>query len=383
MPGAHVRAAVYDADGPVGAQIMQRLDSGGIRSSPTERKHADRAGNSRGAHGTWGDFGAAARSAARDTGTVNGSGRRRARDSSPGRTRDSDRGDPGDLSRDDAPAAHSPRDSRREDSSDAPGRGAPAVRLTRDTGRENSSDAPGTVRGFSSRTSGRNRSPVDAASDESFSPGASGVRESSAEDSRGDSAGRASGSAAGNGSADASEPPDRRTRPERAGRESGSSTTESGPSARASSGGRSRPERSGRASGSGAKNGFGAGGRSASGSGAGDGPARDADPGASPSRRGRGEGSRSADTSSGDAGSPPTSGGVTERDSGRESGAGGRHEAGGRTPFRAEESGSEGNRHRRSNTESPSQPAQEETRSTEGLGIADLLAGALAAYRGI
>jgi hypothetical protein len=78
---------------------------------------------------------------------------------------------------------------------------------------------------------------------------------------------------------------------------------------------------------------------------------------------------------------------VTERDSGGEAGAGGRHEAGGRTPFRAAgvtgESGSEGNRHRRSGPESSSQPAQEETQSTEGLGIADLLAGALAAYRGI
>jgi hypothetical protein len=77
-------------------------------------------------------------------------------------------------------------------------------------------------------------------------------------------------------------------------------------------------------------------------------------------------------------------GGVTDRDSGGESGAGGRHEAGSRTPFRAAgESGSEDNRHRRGGTEGGSQPAQADTRSTEGLGIADLLAGALAAYRGI
>jgi hypothetical protein len=75
---------------------------------------------------------------------------------------------------------------------------------------------------------------------------------------------------------------------------------------------------------------------------------------------------------------------VTERDPGGEPGEGGRHEAGDRTPFRAAgEAGSEGNRHRRDGTENLSRPAQEEVRSTEGLGIADLLAGALAAYRGI
>ena len=437
MPGAHLRAAVHDAEGPVGAQIMQRLDSGGSRSATTERKHAGRAGNGRSADGTWGDLGAAARSAARDTGTVNGSGRRRARESSPGRTtRDSDRGDPGDLPRNGAPAAHSPQDSRQEDPSDAPGEGAPAVRLTRDAGRENLSDAPrngasavrsirhagregsgdapdegtsavrssgdtgrddfgdgpgnhgrpirsshsadqedsgntpaedtswsgskqgGSLRGFSSRTSGRDSSPAGAASDESF-PGSSDVRESSAGRSKGARGGRVSGSAAGNGSAGASRSPD----------------------------GRSWPERVGWESGSGAKNGSGADRRSVSGPGAANGPAPDADSGASSSTRGRGQGSRSTDTSSGDSGSASTSGGVTERDSGGESGAGGRHEAGGRTPFRAAgvagESGSEGNRHRRSGTESSSQPAQEETQSTEGLGIADLLAGALAAYRGI
>lgn len=386
MPGAHLRAAVHDADGPVGAQIMQRLDSVGSRSATTERKHAGRAGNGRSAHGTWGDLGAAARSAARDTGTVNGSGRRRSRESSPGRTRDSDRGDPGDLPRNGAPAAHSPQDSRQEDPSDAPGKGAPAVRASRDAGRNDFGDGPESGGWAASRASGRDGSAVDAASDESFSPGGSDVRDSSAAGSRGDRAGRVSGSAAGNGSAGVGESPDGRTRPERAGRESGSST-ESGPDVRASPGGRSRGERAGRTSGSGAKNGSGAGRRSASGSGALNGSARAADPAASSSARGPGEGSRSADTSSGDAGSPSTSGGVTERDSGGESGAGGRHEAGGRTPFRAAdvagESGSEGNRHRRSGTESPSQPAQEEAQSTEGLGIADLLAGALAAYRGI
>ncbi|HEY4420110.1 MAG TPA: hypothetical protein VGN22_11360 [Pseudonocardia sp.] len=503
MPGAHLRAAVHDADGPVGAQIMQRLDGVGSRTSMTEQKHADREGNGRSAHGTWGDLGAAARSAARDTGTVNGSGRRRSRESSPGRSRDSDRGDPGDLPRNGVPAAHSPQDSRREDSSDAPGKGAPAsfgdtgrddfgdalgnaastVRLTRDAGRENFigaagegasavratrhaggessgvasgngafairplgdtgrddfggapgngasavrvtrdagrddfGDAPenagwaarsthdadqegsgdtalerasrsgsqhaGALRGSSSRTSGQDGSPVDAASDESFSPGESVGRDSSAAGSREDRSAGASGSAAGNGSAGATESSDGRLRPEHAGRESGSSTA-SGPDARASSGGRSRGTRAGRESGSGTENGSGAGRRSASGSGALNGSARDADPAVSSRARGPGEGSRSADASSGDAGSPSTSGGVTERDSGAEPGPGGRHEAGGRMPFRvAGESGSVGNRHRRSGTESPSQPAQEKTRSTEGLGIADLLAGALAAYRGI
>ncbi|GAA3103328.1 hypothetical protein GCM10010464_78290 [Pseudonocardia yunnanensis] len=490
MPGAHLRAAVHDGDGPVGAQIMQRLDNVTSRSATTERKHAGRAGNSRSANGTWGDLGAAARSAARDTGTVNGSSRRRSRESSPGRTRDSDRGDPGDLPRNGAPAAHPLQDSRREEPSDAPGKGGPAVRLTRGAGREDFSDAPGNgasalrspgetgrdddgdalrngasavrasrvaggsdfgaalgsgagregsgdepangvsavrstrhasgagssdapgkgasavrspggagrddvgdgpesggwavrsthaahdadhedshdtpaegtspsgsqkggaLRRFSSRTSGRDGSRVDVASGESFSAGGSDVRDSSAAGSRGDRAGRVSGSAGGSRSAGATESSDGRPRPERAGRESGA----------------------------GAKNG--AGRRSASG--ALNGSARDADP-AVPSRaHGPGEGSRSADTSSGDAASPSTSGGVTERDPDGESGAGGRHEAGGRTPFRvAGEAGSEGNRHRRNGAENPSQPAQEEARSTEGLGIADLLAGALAAYRGI
>jgi hypothetical protein len=75
---------------------------------------------------------------------------------------------------------------------------------------------------------------------------------------------------------------------------------------------------------------------------------------------------------------------MTEQDSGGESGVGGRHEADGAAPFRAAgEAGSEGNRHHRNGTENPPLPAQEETRSTEGLGIAELLAGALAAYRGI
>ncbi|GAA1229171.1 hypothetical protein [Pseudonocardia alaniniphila] len=396
MPGAHLRAAVHGADGPVGAQIMQRLDSVPSRSAMPERKHADRAGNGRSAHGTWGDLGAAARSAARDTGTVNGSSRRRSRESSPGRTRDGDRGEPSDLPRNGAPAAHSLQDSRREDSGDGPGKGASATRSTRNAGREKPSDAPGNtrhtgrddvgdgpepggrvvrsthaardadhedsgdataegtarsgskqggaLRGASIRTSARDGSPMDAASDESFSPGGTDVR----------------ASAAG-----VNEPSG--ARPQRAGREFGSST-ESGPDASESSAGRSRGKS---ASGVGAKNGAGR----RSGAVARNGSARDADPAASSRARGPGEGSRSADTSSDDAG---------ERDSGSEPGAGGRHEADGRTPFRAAgEAGAEGNRHRRNGTENPSRPAQEETRSTEGLGIADLLAGALAAYRGI
>ncbi|WP_433294010.1 hypothetical protein ACQPZQ_09100 [Pseudonocardia sp. CA-142604] len=550
MPGAHLRAAVHDADGPVGAQIMQRLDSVTSRSATPERKHVGQAGNGRSAHGTWGDLGAAARSAARDTGTVNGSSRRRSRESSPGRTRDSDRGEPSDLPRNGATAAHSLQDSRREDSSEGPGKGAPSARSTRNAGREYPSDAPGNgasafrspgdaggegsgdglgkgasavgspgdiggnrfgdalgdgasafrstrgasgegsgdargkgapsarstrnagreypsdapgngasafrspgdaggegsgdglgkgapsarstrnagretssdapgdthdagpddvrdgpenggwavrsthavhdadheesgdapaegtsrsgsqhggaLRGSSNRTAGRDGSSVDAASDESFSPGGSDVRDSSAAGSQGT---RASGSAAG-----VSEPSGARS--QRAGRESGSST-KSGLDAAEASGGGSRGKR---VSGTGAKNGAGR----RSGAGALNGSARDADPAASSRARGSGEGSRSADTSSGDTGKPSPSGGVTERDSGGESGAGGRHEADGRTPFRAAgEAGSEGNRHRRDGTENPSRPAQEEIQSTEGLGIADLLAGALAAYRGI
>ncbi|WP_219420066.1 hypothetical protein, partial [Pseudonocardia nigra] len=87
--------------------------------------------------------------------------------------------------------------------------------------------------------------------------------------------------------------------------------------------------------------------------------------------------------------------------------AAGRHDAAGRTPFRMEgvevRRGSGGRRHRRGaddeapESEAESEPAdagssgnraeqaerQAEPVSTEGLGIADLLAGALAAYRGI
>jgi hypothetical protein len=410
MPGAHLRAAVHDADGPVGAQILQRLDSGDSRSgeartATNERKHAGRAANGRGAHGIWGDLGAAARSAERDTGTVNGSGRRRSRESSPGPTRDSDRGDSGDLARNGGSATRSGRDSGRGEFGDAPGNGglgarsvrdsgredlgdalttrvsaagpsrdtgredfggAPrdggsAARSTRDPGPEDSGDAPGKGASrsgseqdgdplrLSSRSSGRDRSSADTASSHSAvgtdQPGGSDARESSGERSRGDRAGRVSGSGAGNGSA----------------------------GVRESSGGRSRRESAGSPSGAGAESGS----------------ARDTDPAGSSRTRGRGDSSRSADKSSGDAtaGSRSTSGGVTGRDSGGESAAGGRHDAAGRAPFRAAgvdgETGSAGNRHRRSGTESPSQPAQAEAQSTEGLGIADLLAGALAAYRGI
>jgi hypothetical protein len=62
-------------------------------------------------------------------------------------------------------------------------------------------------------------------------------------------------------------------------------------------------------------------------------------------------------------------------------GTGGRHDAEGRAPFRAagdEDGSGEGGRRHRHSTESGAEPG-----STEGLGIADLLAGALAAYRGI
>jgi hypothetical protein len=513
MAGAHLRAAVHDADGPVGAQIMQRLDGVTSRSATTERKHSGRAGNGRSAHGTWGDLGAAARSAARDTGAVNGSSRRRSRDSSPGRTRDSDRGDPSDLPRDRARAAdslqdssewpgkgasaarstrhaglngfgdaledgwssrstglaggegsgdglrkgvsglRSPGDAGRDGFGDALGDGGPAVRSTRGVGDEGSGDARGkgasavpspgeaggedsgdalrnasagrsardtgrddvgggrergvrevgstrdadrgevgdtpsedtsrsgslqggALRGFSSRVSGRDASPVDVGSDEVFSPVGSRVRDSSAAGSHEDRAGRASGSAEGLGSSGASESSGRRPRPEGAGRESGSSTG-SGPDASEFPDGRSRGKR---ASGAGAENGAGR----RSGAGTPNGSTRGADPAASSSTRGPGEGSRSADTTSGDVGSPSASDGVTERDPGGEPGEGGRHEAGDRTPFRAAgEAGSEGNRHRRDGMENLSRPAHEEIRSTEGLGIADLLAGALAAYRGI
>jgi hypothetical protein len=90
-----------------------------------------------------------------------------------------------------------------------------------------------------------------------------------------------------------------------------------------------------------------------------------------------------AEGSAGEGSAEDTSAAGSAASSTAENGAepGGRHDAAGRTPFQVagEEDGSgNGTKRHRHSTESAAEPA-----STEGLGIADLLAGALAAYRGI
>lgn len=100
MPGTHVRAAVHDGDGPVGAQILQRLDSGassrgGTRASG-RRDDAGRpagSGNGRSSQDLWGDLTAAARAAtlSAEDKPANGSARRRAREGGQDATRDAGR----------------------------------------------------------------------------------------------------------------------------------------------------------------------------------------------------------------------------------------------------------------------------------------------------
>jgi hypothetical protein len=89
MPGTHVRAAVQDGGGPVGAQILQRLDTGASSRGRTlatgggsDAGRPAGSGNGRSSQDLWGDLTAAARAATRSAEgvPVKGSGRRRARE---------------------------------------------------------------------------------------------------------------------------------------------------------------------------------------------------------------------------------------------------------------------------------------------------------------
>ncbi|WP_433279678.1 hypothetical protein ACQPZA_08185 [Pseudonocardia xinjiangensis] len=85
LPGTHLRAAVHGAEGPVGAQILQRLDSGDSRrgkamTTTGKRDEEARADNGRVPRERWGDLGAAIRSAGKPDAAPSGSRRRRARE---------------------------------------------------------------------------------------------------------------------------------------------------------------------------------------------------------------------------------------------------------------------------------------------------------------